>query len=794
MPRFLYLLGIIWLYALNVCASNGGLDAIPDFQADVRPILERHCFTCHDVDTAEGGVTLEKLSTDLIANRSAAETWHQVMSVLNAGQMPPEDEPEIPRTDFETLSLWISTKVEKAIEARRKTDGRVVMRRLNQTEYQNTMRDLLGIDMDFVRDFPPDAISPEGYDNEGRFLQFSAMQLEYYLDTARRAMDRVIVEGPPPMVYDYEFDETNLQKWKGNAEKSNRLGRQQEFLATMVDDYPEAGEFLVRVTLTAEQKPDVGFPLLEVSVGYRPDTQILLREFDLVEITSEERQVYEFRGRLEEFPLPVRGQGKFPGLVVRVRNVYDDGSQLPKIEQEKGKQAVYADEPHLPKIVIESVTFQGPVFAQWPPRSHRALLFDSPRRDENVDEYVRAVLKRFMGRAFRRPVTPAELNRIFEHYQTIRADFPSFEEAMRETLSMVLIQPSFLYRIEPSGDEKRPITDWELASRLSYFLWSTMPDERLRRLAEKSKLRRSKVLRREVLRMLDDQRGSRFVDQFCRQWFQLDRLTNISVDKNQHRDFDDQLKDLMGRETQSFFSELVRRNLSANQLIDSDFMMLNERLASHYGIEGVVGNSMRSVPVPSDKRRGGVLGQASVLLINSTGKDSHPIRRAVWIRDRLLDDPPAPPPPDVPSLEDGDPEFHQLSIRRQLEIHRQKPACAGCHRDIDPWGLALENFDATGTWRDRTDGNENSDEAINVLPDGSELTGFEDLKRYLIGQRGDDFARSLVKHLLTYSLGRRLELADEPTLNRLIEQAKKNDLRMRDLVVGVVLSEPFLTK
>ena len=784
-----------------VCFACGFLRANElDFANEIAPILETHCVRCHGPETQEAQIRLDNLSTDLISNRAAAENWHEVLNVLNAGEMPPEDELQPSADQRRKLTDWLRSTIDNAIQAQRKTNGRTVIRRLNRVEYQNTMTDLLGMEMDYTIDLPPDATSADGFKNNGQSLQMSALQLENYLKTARRALDRVIVSGPAPQVFDYEFTESNVKKWLGKPEFSNRLGRQQEFLAKMVEDYPEEGEFLVRVKLTAELKPDGGYPLLEVGVGYRPDTKILFREFDLVEIISPEEQTYEFRGRIEDFPRPVRGQGKFPGLVVRVRNAYDDGSPRPKSINEKKQETKFPEEPGLPKIVIQSVEFHGPVFEQWPPAAHRQILFDSPLREQNEVDYLRTVLERFMTRAYRRPVRSDEVDNLLAFYESIRSEFPSFEEAIREALAMVLIRPEFLYIVEPSGVEKRPINDWELASRLSYFLWSTMPDHRLMDLAANGKLRQSGVLSEEVERMLGDRRAMRFVEQFTEQWLHLNVLDNVAVSDDFYPEFDESLKQEMRGETQQFFAELLRENLSALNLLDSDFAMLNEPIAKHYGIEGVIGRQFRQVKLDPDLHRGGLLGQASVLLSNSTGSDSHAVRRAVWIRDRLLNDPPAPPPPDVPSLEQADPKFHQLSIREQLEIHRQREACASCHRSIDPWGIALENFDAVGLWRDevrRKNGNEFETlpvDATDTLPNGQQFAGAETLRQYLVNERRDEFARSLVSRLMTYAIGRRLELSDQPAIDDIAEEFATNDYQLRDLIQTIVASETFQTK
>jgi mono/diheme cytochrome c family protein len=780
---------------------------LPDFKKDVLPILQSHCVSCHGPKKQEGRMRLDNLSTDLIKDRAAAEYWHEVLNVLNAGEMPPEGLPQLSDKQRATITRWTSAAIKKSLDARRNTDGRVVLRRLNRVEYQNTMQDLLGLEMDYSRDLPPDAVSADGFRNNGQSLRMSALQLEYYLLTARRALDRVIVSGPAPKQHDYEFKESNVTEWLGNPQRSNRLGRKQVFLGTMPKDYPEEGEFLVRVTLTAELKPKVGYPLLEVAVGYRPDTKVLFREFDLVEITSSDEQVFEFRGRQENFPLPVREQGKYPGLVVRVRNVYSDGSPLPKAnpkpkgkKKNKKKGTTFPEEPHLPTLVMKSVEFHGPIFDKWPPANHRRILFESPLRETDEAAYVTQVLQRFMTRAFRRPVEKSEVEKMVAFYKSIRPDLPTFEETIRETLAMVLVRPDFLYLLEPAGNKKRPVSDWELASRLSYFLWSTMPDEQLTKQAASGKLRDPKVLSVEVSRMLNDPRSSRFVEQFTEQWLKLNVVDSVAVSREYYPKFDNRLKEDMRDETRHFFGELLYQNLSALNLLSSDFTMLNEPLAKHYGIEDVLGHTFRRVPLKPGSHRGGLLGHASVLLSNSTGADSHAVRRAVWIRDRLLNDPPAPPPPDVPALDEADPKFLKLSVREQLKVHRGTKACASCHRGIDPWGIALENFDAVGLWRKeirRKTGKTFETLPViakDTLPNGVELDGVKRLKSHLVADRKDDFARSLVLRLLTYSVGRRLELSDQQAVDQLVAQFVSDDYRLRDLIHKVVISPPFQTK
>lgn len=742
---------------------------------------------------------LDTLSGDLLNDRAAAEMWHEVLNVLNRAEMPPADEPQLTAAELETLTTQIRRQLQAADEVNRATAGRVVMRRLNRVEYQNTMQDLFGIDMDYAGDLPPDAISADGFTNNGQSLQMSAIQLEYYLANARRALGRAIVSGEAPRVTRQEWTESNLDDWLGNAVRANRLQRSQEFLATMKEDYPEIGEFLIRVTVAAEIQAGQGFPLLEVSLGYRPDTELLMREFELIELTTTEEQTFEFRGRLEEFPLPVRGQGKYPGLVVRVRNRFDDLSQRPA-EQKVNDKRSYPDEPALATIVVRRVEFAGPLFDQWPPETHRRILFESPLRDSGEAAYSEEVLRRFMSRAYRRPVQEDELQSVLAFLTAVRPEFPSYEEAMIEALSLVLIRPEFLYLVEPGGDEKRPIDNWELASRMSYFLWSTMPDQELLDLAADGTLSDRRVRSEQVQRMLNHPDSSRFVEQFAEQWLKLKNMDSVAVQRELYPDFDERLRVDMRGETIAYLRHLIEGNLTVDKLLQSDFTMLNGRLARHYGIAGVTGESFRRVELSADHHRGGLLGQASFLLANSTGADSHAIRRAVWIRDRLLLDPPAPPPPDVPSLEESTPNFHELSVRQQLEVHRQKPACASCHRNLDAWGIALENYDATGRWRDEVRRIREGKmitlpvESTGELPGGIVMSGSAALREHLVAAHQHQAARSLVTRLLAYALGRQVERADDAAIEELSGQLAQKKLGIRDLINELVFSDPFNTK
>jgi hypothetical protein len=340
-----------------------------------------------------------------------------------------------------------------------------------------------------------------------------------------------------------------------------------------------------------------------------------------------------------------------------------------------------------------------------------------------------------------------------------------------------------------------------LASRLSYFLWSSMPDDRLFALAQDDQLGDPGLLAQQVHNMIADSRSDEFVNHFSDQWLNLSGIDRVAVNPEFYPDFDDALKAEMRRETQAFFAEVLRKDLSALNFVDSDFAMLNRPLAKHYGIQGPTGSKFERINLAPQDRRGGLLTQASVLLSNSTGEDSHPIRRAVWILERLLDSPPSPPPPDVPELDPDQPGFAQLSVKEQLELHREKDSCNNCHKGIDPWGIALENYDAVGKWRTQIlrnakngRGKKSPVVASAQLPGGHEISGPEDLKQYLLNHDRDRFSAAIVRKLLSYSLGRTLELSDEPTVDELNRTFTDSDYRLSDLIVAIVQSDPFQHK
>ena len=614
-------------------------------------ILERHCVACHGPAVQNADLRLDSLPAQFGGDRRAAEIWQDVLNVVGRGEMPPEGAPPLEAVDLDALLTSVRSLLAEGRVAAR-TDARpvVVMRRLNRAEYQNTMRDLLGLDIDYVRHLPPDQASRAGFHNNGAALRVSAQHLEHYLRAARDGLRRAIVTGPPPPVHEHTASETVVDKLK-NMHWSSRLGRTGTFVAR-VPEFPDEGEFVIRIRARATMPEGDLYPRMRVVMGYRADTQTPSRTVAEVDVTDTGVQHFEFRGRIEEYPLQSRTQSKYPGLLIWISNVYTDGQAAPAGTRVSADGVgrdhwVWPVDQDFPSIFIEEVSFKAPVFESWPPAHHLSILPCKPGTPSGERECLMESARRFMRRAYRRPVGRKDLAPVMTHFDAVRPVVGDFVEAAREALAVALVSPSFLYRVESSRRGQR-LTDHQIASRLSYFLWSTMPDDRLLRLADRGKLGRTAVLRGEVSRMLDSPRSQQFVAQFTDQWLDLQGVHRVAINPNYYPDFDPTLKADMVEETRHFVAAVLRDGLSAMNFLKSDFTMLNQRLARHYGVEGPRGGAFKRVDLAESGRVGGLLGHGSVLLSNSTGEDSHPVERGVWVRTALLGDPAAAAPAGSP--------------------------------------------------------------------------------------------------------------------------------------------------
>lgn len=788
------------LLSLLVCSLSVRGDEA--FDSEIKPILQKYCYGCHGPEKQKGKLRLDTLELNFDRGQSA-ERWHDALDQVATGEMPPEEDPQPSAKERQSLTNWLRHNLEAAAAARRSTGGQGVMRRLTRYEYANTMRDLIGIDLDYAGDLPPEPASEEGFRNDGQALGISADQLEYYLNIARNALSKAIVEGEKPEVVKEMVKKNAPYKNAKQPIEGNTILPGAVFQA-IYKKFPREGEFVLRVHASATIPDDADFPPMKITLGVKADVKSPSKTLAVVDL-SPDQQVLEFRGRIENFPLPGHNP-KFPGLSVKISNEYDDGSGYIKRKPKKPKKKKKGEKPEpvpvdpdfhkQPQIHIHSVEFEGPVLDAWPPSNH-ARLAGEP--EESEAKRARKALLHFMTLAYRRPASEQEVGDMLGLYEQIRKNSTSYESAIRETLALVLVTPEFLYLIEPSPGKRRPLTDYEVATRLSYFLWSTMPDAELFALAKKKELQKPEVLQQQVVRMLKDERSWNFVENFTDQWLNLSGINRVAVNPEYYPKFDNRLKDDMRLETLHFFAEILRTNTSALQLIDSDFTMVNRSLAKHYRIkEPLNGSKFQKVSLKDYPHRGGLLTQGSILLANSDGEQSHPIRRAVWLLDRVLGTPPAPPPPDVPELDEIGGKSKNLSIREKMKVHRDKAACADCHKDIDPWGIAFEQFDAIGshreTWKPSKSAKPLPIDAKADLPDGHQLDGMEGLKQHLLTNEKDRFAKALSRKIMAYALGRTLEFSDQAFSEKLAKRFAESNYQLQTLITELVLSEEFLTR
>ncbi len=810
-------------------------DATPS-SSRAASILQQHCYGCHGPAKSKGDLRLDKLDPDLVKGNDG-EKWREVLDRLNFGDMPPATEPALAEEDRELLTAWLVRERRKAALAKNPTTH---FRRLTRREYQRTLQDLLGLPIDFGTRLPEDGKSKTGFRNDGDALRVSPQQYETYLQIADEALDAAVVSGPAPAVHRFRFGgfekndkvevaalpkpadrpgetfayttpkgkafriynasppQNKKTPWDGTLPPS-AIRRHGE-AATQLPEFRVAvgfqyayrkGETRVRVRAARAEPPaDAGaarLPVLTVALGSTNFHGVELTPVgESVSVDHDDYRTYEFKVRMENVSTP--NSGPLTDKNAAVLAVWNSAAAV------KGEAAP-------PRLKVEWVEFESPYFEAWPPATHTGILFPNDGRAEPA--YAREVVRRFATRAYRGPVATAELDRLMTHWEAARTDAATLEDSLKETLAVVLSSPRFLAlpATRTAATERERLTDHELASRLSYFLWSTMPDPALARLADESKLRDPAVRAAQVRRMIADAKAWQFVEQFPDQWLELDRLQRVVVNKERYPGFDDALAAAMRLETIHFFGEVLREDMSIFKFLASDFTCVNDRLAAHYGIKGVEGPKFRRVKLDAGAHRGGVLAHASVLTGTSDGTDGHPIKRGMWLLKNLLDETPPPPPPNVPELNRDSPKLKNLTIPQALAAHRDSAACVGCHRKIDPWGLAFEEYDAVGNWQHDGVGAElrkkrtrNPIDAKVELPGGATVDGLSELRAELIRSRADDFRRAMLRKVMAYALGRSLTLGDTEAADSLVPALRGRGDRFAALIELVVESEPFQSK
>ncbi|MHB1560443.1 MAG: DUF1592 domain-containing protein [Isosphaeraceae bacterium] len=726
----------------------------------VRPILVRYCAGCHMNGEAEAGIALDRFKTQAEAMRGG-RSWLRVRDAVQGRIMPPEDEPQPSPDERARLTAWVDHDFLAAQRAGASGTAPVVIRRLNRQEYNNTIRDLTGLDLRLADGFPQDE-SGFGYDNVGSALNISPAHVEKYLDAAEAAMRRAIVApdaGPYPPA-----ELIGLKTYPLPPD------RPVEFKHALKPGRYLADFSLVRIGIAESVPPP------RLVIGFGKDRRTL----DAVRV-QDETVVYRYWLTVAEGDDTVHvelapGQAN-SGNIIRPGDVAANVSGDKRYGNERG-------------LHVDSMVVRGPVPVRPDrlPDSHRRIVICQPTYgDASRFECGRRVIAGFAERAFRRPVAPDEVERIMRVFRLAMDRGESFERGIQLALTTVLASPDFLFLVEPEeSHDDRPLTDYELASRLSYFLWSSMPDDELFREARAGSLRSN--LRAQVARMLADSRSDAFVANFAGQWLQLRKLAAIARDRELFVGFDDALRDAMREETEHYFGYILRENRGVLELLDSDYTFLNETLARHYGIGGVKGPAFRKVAL-ADRRRGGVLTQASILTLTANPNRTSPVKRGQWILQQILGTPPAPAPPNVPKLDESKSAAEAASLRERMEQHRADPQCASCHRQMDPLGFALENYDAVGRWREK-DGGFPIDPSGELIG-GRRFADIRELKALLKTSSSRKFTRCLVENLLTYAMGRGLEPCDIGTVEDIRTRLAADGGRIQTIILGIVESRTF---
>lgn len=863
----------------------------------VRRFFKGHCAGCHGMETQEAGRRLDSLPVDFTAPALFA-AWVKIHDRLRDGEMPPKGSPQ-PSPDQRRMVVdWLATQLTEADVARRRAEGRAELRRLNRTEYENSLRDLFGLSGLKVKDLLPEDGRAFGFDKSAAGLDLSYVQLAKYMEAADVALDMAIAPhasrpahfkvhipgagcqalfahtflGQTVLLKDFKYDDSLIPIPNGRITKdaeANQLKRNNL-------KHPHDGTIGVLVPEgVGEFKPR--FPFRVVYPGkYKLRMSVWSFLWDQGEVLP--------NSRTESALLAAEGRtiGYFdaPSLKPTVTEieVWLNPMKSPKDELLFNAASLWPVGPNNgnvanytgPGIAVDWLEIEGPLLDQWPAAGHRQLFGDlplvalpttpkqrgknkvrtsepaggdlhNPKRPpenafviaghgkpfiENLDDLTqhfeystvaseapeadaRRLLTKFLPRAFRRPVTADEVNRFVELFKAQIANGDMFEVAMRTAYQAALCSPDFLFLKEPPGE----LDHWAMASRLSYFLWNSMPDDELLALAEKGKLHNADVLYQQVERMLNDHKAERFISDFTDQWLDLMDIDATTPDRKLYPEFRSILRDSMLAETPAFFRELLEKNLSATNVIHSDFAMLNQRLADHYGIPGVIGSAVRRVPLPADGQRGGVLTQASVLKVTANGTVTSPVKRGAWVMRKIIGQPPDPPPGDVPAIE---PDIRgTTTIREMLAKHRSNATCAACHSKIDPPGFALENFNVIGGWQTRYRSlNEEGEvvdksqtysgrrvpytwgqsvDAVGETANGRTFANIHEFKQRLLEDR-QIIARNIVGQLVTYATGTPIGFADRAAVENVLIKTAATQNGMRSLIHEIVQSPLFQRK
>lgn len=806
---------------------------LSDFHTSIRPALEQSCLECHGPKKQKGKFRIDNLDPNLI-NGGDKDWWLEVMEVLSNGEMPPDDSKINLSDENRSLTIgWLAAELQKASLMSRIEKGTSSFRRLTRYEYNYALEDLLGVSLRTDEVLPPETSSEDGFKNSSELLQMSPMQFQMYREIGLKALKRATVTGerPTPVFYMVsmrkEFDKSAADPKKTPFDLSDNSYQKSRKSIHLYNSHTGKGIPFKESKLTPKSEPDevpslekdgvfLALPksnemkwnldrflpdegVMRVSIrawrsSDNPDEYASLQ----LKLSAHTSNNANFSNVISERDILVTGTDESPQWIhfeVYLEDIQRNpfrklSTPFPRRDEFlhiRNISNAFGSDPL--QVYIDRIEIRAPYYAQWPPHTRERIFFGNKDR-QSERKYGAEVLSRFIRRAWGRPATDKEVERFLNLFDNYRPDFDNFEEAMQEVLATVLAHPEFLYlvlRLPEKGENNSVgISDRELARRLAAFLWSSIPDAQLQRKAEKGNLKQSDILEAEVKRMLKDVRSNRFVRHFVEQWLDLDGLQSVSHITDQN------LLKAMQEEPIAFFQEVLRSNSSIFDFIHSDYALVNERLASHYKIRDIRGSHFQKVSIEPELNRGGLLTGSAVLAMNSDGKDSNPLKRGVWMLESILGDPPPPPPPNVPEVDLADPEIQKMTLKERIADHRSNPACYSCHARIDPWGIAFENYDAFGSYRTKV--NDKPVDASALLFNKQPLEGMHGLKRYLLKERQDQFARAMVRKMTTYALGRPLTFTDHAGIEDLTLMFRKKGDRLADLIYLITKSTIFHSK
>jgi mono/diheme cytochrome c family protein len=747
-----------------------------DRPAAHRATIDRYCVACHNDALLTAGLNLQNV--DIGQLQENGPLWERVLRKLRNREMPPAGMPRPDPADYDALVRYIESERDRLAE----TDpnpGRTTLHRLNRVEYANAVRDLLALEIDSAELLPADDIG-YGFDNIGDVLTVSPLLLERYLSAAAKISRLAIGDISQPAAYrTYDVPRGLIQL--------DRMSEEMPFGSrggiSVRHHFPVDGEYAFSVRLATGRYDQI----LGLERERRLDLRLDDERLELFTIAANETAGMQVHGEGPtadshlEIRVPVKAGTRSVTATFLKDTVIPEGIQL------RERETAFFEG-------VGSLSIAGPfeIEGAGATASRERIFICRPEAPDRELVCAAEIIATLARRAYRRPINAEDLPQLLELYEEAAAK-GGFESGIRMALQKILVSPEFIFRMEYDPEDAEPgaaykITDLELASRLSFFLWSSIPDNELLRLAEEGQLSDPAVLEQQTRRMLADPKSQSLVSNFAGQWLFLRNIARVQPDPVAFPNFDENLRYALQRETELLVESMVREDRSVVDILDSDYTFVNERLAEHYGIEGVYGSEFRRITLEDDTRHG-LLGQASILTVTSYPNRTAPTIRGKWVLEQLLGTPPPPPPPDVPSLAD-DENVRVLTMRERMEQHRANPACAVCHRMMDPLGFALENFDGLGRWRETTGGLGAAIDSSGTLPDGTEFNGPAGLREILLSKQ-DLFVETFTERLLTYALGRGVEHYDLPTVRKITREAADDDYRWSSIILGIVRSVPF---